>query len=232
MGLLDRISRLVRANVNEILDSAEDPEKTLNQLLRDMESDLSEGRERAIEMVAQEKVLQREFEDADRLASDWESKAKLAVDAGKNDLAREALKRRRDNLRLAEVYEQQLEAQRRTVTLVNGQLRQLRAKYEMTLGQRDALIARIRSAKAIDETSKALGSFDPIDPTSELDRMERRIRETEAKAEARLDMQEESIEAQFAELEDPEIELELEALKLGLPSDQASTALDTGGESG
>src|SRR5689334_19684273 len=141
MGLIDRITTLARANINDLLDRAEDPEKMLNQILRDMESNIRQAREQVAAMIAQEKEIEADYAKAQKLSADWGDKAKRAVDAGKDDLAREALRRKRDNDETAEVYSSQLGTQEQTVTKLKQQLQALESKYQSTLGQRDILIA-------------------------------------------------------------------------------------------
>ena len=156
--------------------------------------------------------------------------AQRAVEAGKDDLAREALRRRRDNEDNARVYEQQLQIQQQTVEKLKSQLRQLEAKYQATLSQRDSLIARQRRARAQQQVAESLTAFSPLDPSSELERMERRIRSGEAQAMAAIEMGDESYDAQFRELdEDVDIEAELAALKAGTASVQQLPAGSTTG---
>ncbi len=223
MAIMDRLSRLVRANVNEMIDRAEDPEKMIDQILRDMQSGMTTARAQVASMIAQEKELEADEEETSRLALEWEGKARRAVDAGKDDLAREALRRKRDNEENAAVYGRQLKAQEQVVDKLKSQLSQLEAKYQSTLSQRDSMIARQRRARAQTQVSETLSNFAPWDPTSELDRMERKIRGQEAQAAAVTEMSEDSFDAQFHELDyDDDVERELAALKGG------NTALGTG----
>lgn len=216
MGIMDRLSRLIRANINDLIDSAEDPEKMLNQILRDMESTIAQARKQVQEMIVQQKLLEADRDEARRLAQEWGLKAKRAVDAGKDDLAREALRRKRDNEANAQVYEQQVQTQLHVVAKLREQLRQLEAKYQATLSRRDTLIARHRAARATAQVAETLVTFSPLDPTADLDRMERKIRASEAKAAALVEMSVDTVESQFLELEDPEIEAELAMLKAGI----------------
>lgn len=216
MAIMDRLSRLVRANVNEMIDRAEDPEKMIDQILRDMQSGMTTARAQVASMIAQEKELEADEEETRRLALEWEGKARRAVDAGKDDLAREALRRKRDNEENAAVYGRQLKAQEQVVDKLKAQLSQLEAKYQSTLSQRDSMIARQRRARAQTQVSETLSNFAPWDPTSELDRMERKIRGQEAQAAAITEMSEDSFDAQFHELDyDDDVERELAALKGG-----------------
>ena len=223
MGIMDRMSRLIRANVNDMIDRAEDPEKMLDQILRDMQSNMTTARAQVAAMIAQEKELEADLNETRQLAAEWGQKAQRAVEAGKDDLAREALRRKRDGEENARVYEQQLQVQESTVEKLKSQLRQLDSKYQATLSQRDTLIARQRRAKAQRQVAQSLTVFSPLDPTSELDRMERRIRGAEAQAAAITEMGDESFEAQFRELDqDQDIEAELAALKSGIGGTSAA----------
>jgi phage shock protein A len=160
-----------------------------------------------------------------KLSAEWQKKAERAVGAGKDDLAREALRRKKDNDENAAVYEQQLNVQEQAVTKLKSQLTQLEAKYQTTLSQRDSLITRQRRAAAQKKVTASLSTFSPMDPSADLERMERKIRSNEAQAAAELEMQDTSIDAQFSELDyDTTIEDELAKLKAA----QNPAALTTG----
>ena len=133
MGILDRLSRLVRANVNDMLDRAEDPELMLDQILRDMESNIQLARGQVASMIAQDKELQADLKEVQDLSQEWQTKASRAVEAGKDDLAREALRRKKDNDESATLYQQQLTAQSQTVDKLKSQLAALESKYQSTL---------------------------------------------------------------------------------------------------
>ncbi len=108
MGIFDRISRLLRANVNDLLDNAEDPEKMLDQLIRDMNEEIRRARSQVAAMIAQEKELAADKAEADRLSAEWQRRAELAVDQARDDLAREALRRKRVSEETARVYGEHL----------------------------------------------------------------------------------------------------------------------------
>ena len=111
MGILDRISTILRANINDMLDKSEDPEKMLEQILRDMESQIGEARGAVATMIAQEKELKVDMEENERLTTEWERKAELALTRDQEDLAREALKRKNQYATNAVTYRHQWEAQ-------------------------------------------------------------------------------------------------------------------------
>ncbi len=232
MGILDRMSRLVRANVNDIIDRAEDPEKMIDQIIRDMQTNITDARRQVAAMIAQEKELDADLRENKQLSDEWAAKAKRAVDAGKDDLAREALRRKRDSDENLAVYEQQHEVQVQTVGKLKSQLAALESKYQTTLSQRDALIARKRRADAtrqiVSQSATAVSSLtNGLDATGELKRMEDKIRSSESEAAAYSEMQDESMDAQFRELDyDVDIEKQLDALKGG--SSAVAGALDSG----
>jgi phage shock protein A len=232
MGVIDRMSRLVRANVNDLLDQAEDPEKMIDQIIRDMESNIADARKQVAAMIAQEKELEYDRDETQKLADAWGDKAQRAVEANKDDLAREALRRQKDYADNAALYDQQLVAQKEAVTKLKSQLSQLEAKYDQTRSQRDSLVARQKRARAQAKVAGSLSSadFSSMDPSADLDRMERKIRGQEAQTAAMLEMQDDSIDAQFAELDyDSDIEERLAALKASVqPSAEIPAKVDTG----
>jgi phage shock protein A len=214
MGIIDRVSTLLRANINDLLDRAENPEVMIDQILRDMESGIGDARRQVASMIAQEKELEMDLGETEKLATAWRDKAKRAVGAGKDDLAREALRRQKNNEENAKLYSEQLAVQEQAVTKLKSQLGQLESKYQSTLSQRDAMIARQRRARAQRQVAEAMGQLSPIDPSGDLERLERKIRQDEARAAAMIELEDTSLDAQFAELDyDADIENELEALK-------------------
>jgi phage shock protein A len=214
MGIFDRVSRLLRANVNDALDNAEDPEKMLDQLIRDMTEELRGARGQVAAMIAQEKELASDKAESDRTVAEWQRRAELAVAQNKDDLAREALRRKRDADENARVYGDQLVAQQQTVTRLKNQLQDLENKLDQMQSKRDALIARSRRAKAQQQVSETISNLPNGNAASEFERFERRIRTTEAKAAASSEVAELSNDDEFAKLDqDFGVEDELAALK-------------------
>lgn len=214
MVILERINNILRANINDLLDRAEDPEKMLDQILRDMEAAIRDAKAQVAEMIAQEKMIRRDMEHSQELADEWTRKAELAVKNGKDELALEALKRKKDHQGHAEVYRQQWEAQKAGVEKLKDELEQLESKYNEARRKKDVLIARRKRAAAQAQVVQMAERLTSIDYGAELDRMERRILQEEARAEATAELAEESIEEQFAALEtDEELQQELAALK-------------------
>lgn len=214
MGILDRMSRLIRSNVNEMIDQAEDPEKMLNELLREMQTNIREARTQVANMIAQEKQIEAELADAQRDAREWERKAELAITRDREDLAREALRRKQDAEEIATVYATQLSSQEEMVEKLKSQMKVLERKYEEAESKREVLIARHRRAQAQQRMTETFSTLPDMSAMSELERMEKRILTDEARADAMQEMETDSVEWKFAELEsDDDVEQELQALK-------------------
>jgi len=229
MGILDRMSRIIRANINDMLDQAEDPELMLNELLREMQSSMRQARVEVANMIAQEKEVEAELAEAQRDSSEWGKKAELAVVHGREDLAREALRRKRDAESIAEVYQHQLATQQELVTKLRQQLRVLDAKYNEAESKRTQLIARHRASQAQKRVQETFSSLPDLSAMSEMDRMEKRIRSEEARTAALAEMETSSMEWEFAELEtDQDLEFELMELKARVGGDDPAGRLGSG----
>lgn len=214
MGILDRMSRLIRANLNDMIDRAEDPEKMLNELMREMQANIREARTQVANMIAQEKQVEAEMLEAQKESKEWERKAELALTRGKEDLAREALRRKKDAEETAAVYEHQLDTQREMVEKLKSQLKVLERKYNEAESKRDLLIARHRRAQAQKRITETFATLPDMSAMSELERMEKRILADEAQADALQELETDTVEWQFMELEaDDDVEAELAALK-------------------
>ncbi|HEV8635985.1 MAG TPA: PspA/IM30 family protein [Chloroflexota bacterium] len=215
MGIFDRLSMLVRSNVNDLLDRAENPEKTLDQLIRDMADAINKAKGQVAETIAQKNLIEEDVNEARKLSDEWGKKAELAVRRGSDDLAREALRRQRDYTANAQVYEQQLDTQQQVVDKLKSDLQALQVKYEDVVRNRQVLISRHRTAQAQQQVQKTAAAMAGIDPTSELHRMEDKIRLEEARARAAGELNESSLDRRFAELGsgDDEVEDDLAALK-------------------
>ncbi len=215
MGILDRMSTILRANINALLDQAEDPEKTLDQIIRDMADAIGQARGQVAEMIAQEKLMEADLERNQNLAREWGGKAELAVSRGAEDLAKEALRRKIDFDRNAQAYTGQLQAQQDVVTKLKHDLEQLEQKYEGAIRNREQLIARHKRAVAQQKVAQTAAQLTGMDPTSELARMEERIRLEEARAAAISEVNARpGVDDRFAALEhDSELDRQLEDLR-------------------
>ena len=214
MGILDRTSQILRANINDLLNHAEDPEKLLNQILRDMEDAIKEGQSQVAEQIAQEKMIQSDLDAAKQGSADWGKKAELAVSKGVDDLAREALHRQGDFTAQADIYQKQLDAQHQAVQKLKSDLAALRSKYEDARRNKDMLVTRAKRATAQQKIASASAKISSVDYSSDLAHMERRIQEQEARAATTDEMQTTSVDEQFKKLGDADsVEQKLADLK-------------------
>jgi phage shock protein A len=219
MGVAKRLARLIRATTNHLLDRAEHPERLLEQVIRDMEAELATARLQTRNMIAQEKELQAELAAAESATKTWAGKAETAVAAGRDDLARLALRRKRDSAEITRVYQEQLDAQRAAVTRLKDQLRQIESQYQSARSRKDVMVARHRRARA----TESVFQHQSLDTAAqELDRAGRKIRAAEARAAATEEMATGSLDAQFLALEDPELERELRDIKARLAGSDAT----------
>lgn len=214
MGIFDRISQITRANINDMLTRAEDPEKMLNQILRDMEDSIRQGEAQVAEQIAQEKLIQADLDDAKRKSNEWGQKAELAVSKSSDDLAREALRRQTDYSAHAEIYQKQLDVQHQAVEKLKSDLAALEDKYDDARRNKDLLITRAKRASAQQQITATSAKLSAVDYSSDLAQMERRIQEQEARAAAGEEMRSSTTDEKFSKLgADSEIEQKLTALK-------------------
>ncbi len=214
MGIFDRMSQILRANINDLLIRAEDPEKMLNQILRDMQDAIEKGQAQVAEQIAQEKMMQADLETAKRNQEDWGKKAELAVSKGMDDLAREALRRQNDYASQIDLYQKQVDVQHQAVQKLKADLAALEVKYNDARRNKDALIARAKRTAAQQQIATASTKLAAVDYSSELSQMERRIQEQEASVSASEELHRTATDEQFKKLgEDDDIEQKLAALK-------------------
>lgn len=214
--VFDRISNIIRANINDMLDGAEDPEAMLNQILRDMNDALRQADSDIADQIAQQKMLEGDLDAAKRNAAAWEAKSELAVSKNRDDLAREAIIRTNDYNEQVAIYEKQLEAQRAAVIELKSKRDLLKTKYDQARRNKENLVARARAAQAKSKMTKASAQATTADYSSELDRMERKIREQEARADADEEVADgkSSVDDEFEKLgDDQQVEDQLAALK-------------------
>lgn len=182
--VFDRISTIIRANINDMLDSAEDPEAMLNQIIRDMNEALRQADSDIADQIAQQKMLEGDLDASTHSQKQWQSKAELAVNKSRDDLAREALLRVNDYTEQSSIYSKQLEGQKQAVTELKSKRDQLKSKYDQALRNRDNLVARARAAQAKSKITQVGVQAHSTDYASELERFERKIRHQEARADA------------------------------------------------
>ncbi len=215
-NIIDRVTNILRANINDALDRAENPEAMLNQIIRDMQDALRVADSDIAEQIAEEKMIQSDLETAKQNAAAWQQKAELAVSKGADDLARQALERVNDYNDQITVYQKQLDAQSHAVAELKTKRDQLQEKYEAAVRNKDMLISRAKRAQAQQRMTEMSARAAKTDYGSELERMERRIEQAEARSEAQAEVAEShtSLDDQFKKLEsDQRVEQQLADLK-------------------
>ena len=219
MGIFSRLKTLISSNVNDMISKAEKPEKMLNQLLIDMNEQLIESKKAVAMAIADEKKLEREAANQAAQAQEWERKAMLAVNAGKDDLAKEALLRKQEYEKAAGEYQKQWQAQKASVDQLKNSLRELQSKIEEAQRKKNLLVARAKRAEAqqkiqntISNVSGNRSAFDAFD------RMAAKVDQMEAQADAEKELQDfssnTSLEKRFAELEKSDSSADIMLLEL------------------
>ena len=229
MGIFGRLGTLLKSNVNDAISKAEDPEKILNQLILDMKDQLIEAKKQVAVAIADEKRLKKQLDNELHMAREWEKKAMMAVRAGRDDLAKEALRRKSEHDDIAAQYNAQWEAQKAAADKLRESLRQLNNKIEEAGRKKNLLIARKKRAEAQQQIQNTMSSLSDTSAFDTFDRMASKIDQMEAEAEASAELVSDisgtALENQFANLEaDKGADAELEALKAKMGMGAASTS--------
>ncbi len=184
MGVFQRLSDLLKANVNDLIDRAEDPEKMVKQIIIDMQTELAKATQNYGKAKASERLAEKKYLDAQKVSADWESKAKAALAKGDQDLAKQALARKvkadEDLANYKEMYES-ISAQ---TDAIGDQVEVLKSKLEEAKSRQAMLIARSQMADTQKSLAKAAGSFDPNSSFDKFQRMEDKVMRKEAEAAA------------------------------------------------
>ncbi len=212
VGLLDRVRDIIRANVGDIVNRAEDPEKALDQMIADMNENLVKVRQAAALAIAAQNRLQAEYEQRLKAVQDWQRRAELAVDRGDDDLARQALTKKLQYQHEADQLRASVEAQSSHLDELRSSVQALEARIQQTIVQRNQLIARYRTAQVSQKLDQELAKTGDV--TSILGRLEAKTVDAEAQAAAYHELSRDSLEERFAQLEQgSSVEDELAALK-------------------
>jgi len=231
MGFFDRLGRLVRANANAALSAAEDPVKILDQSVADMQADLVKLRQAVATAIASQKRIQNQADQAEAQAKTWYERAELALKKGEEDLAREALGRRKTCQDTATALQGQLQSQCGQVDQLKKSLVQLESKIAEAKTKKDMLKARAQAAQAQEQLQSAVGSLGTNSAMAAFEQMEEKVQALEARSQAAAELAGADLESQFAALEGaPEVDSELEALKGKLSGSSEAPSLPAGAE--
>jgi len=232
-SIFGRIAQLTRANINALLDQAEDPALMLDQMVRDYTNSIAEAESAVAQTIGNLRLLEQDHAEDVAAAADWERKALAAsnkadqlrtsgnaADADKFDaLAKVALGKQISSEKEAKDAEPTIGSQTVVVDKLKAGLTGMRSKLDQLDSKRNELVARSKTAAAQSQVADALGSMDVLDPTSEIGRFEDKVRREEAKVLGQQELAASSLDAQFEGLEDldqqTEVDARLAALKLG-----------------
>jgi Phage shock protein A (IM30), suppresses sigma54-dependent transcription len=231
--ILGRVGQLLRANINSMLDGAEDPEKMLDQLVRDFTNNMSEAEDAVAQTIGNLRMVEDDAKEAHDAAADWGNKAVAASkkadelraagntsDADKFDsLAKLALGRQISFENQVKTFDTQIAQQTALVDQLKDGLNKMRVRRDELVQKRDELVARAKMAKAQTQVQTTLKNVSVMDPTSELSQYEEKVRRQEAMAQGMAEVNADSVDEQFASLQGDEdaaeVDARLAALKAG-----------------
>ncbi|MEB3337238.1 MAG: PspA/IM30 family protein [Leptolyngbyaceae bacterium] len=225
MGLLDRISRVIRANINSLVGQAEDPEKILEQAVLDMQEELIQLRQAVAQAIATQKRTERQYAQAHSTAEEWYRRAQLALQKGDDNLAREALTRRKSYEETAQAMKTQLGPQGEIVAKLKQNMMALEGKISEARTKKDLYVARARSAKASQQINEMMGRVGTGTALSAFERMEQKVLNLEAQSEAIAELGTDDLTKRFAALEGgDDVDDELAAMKAQMLSGTEESA--------
>ena len=189
MGIFDRLSTMLRSNINDLISRAENPEKMLNQLITDMKSQLAKAKQQVASAIADEKKLQADAESMRKQSEDWERRAMLAVQEGRDDLAKQALLRYNEALQGAQQLHETWVKHKAETESLKGSLRSLNDKIEEAKRKKNILIARARRAEAQQRIQETMSGMSDKSAFESFERMTEKIENQERKAIASAELQ-------------------------------------------
>ena len=214
MGLLERVGTLIRANLNDMIDRAEDPEKMIKQVILDMENQYLQVKTQVAVSIADQHILGKKQKEQGDAAQDWMRKAEIAVDKGQDDLARAALDRYQTGIRLTQSFQEQVNDQRVQVETLKTALLKLEQKLEEAKSKRELLLARHRRGIALNKAVRAQVAVGDGSNSATFDRLKARVNHTEATASAEVELLADDVAEKLNRLDrDSEVERLLEDLK-------------------
>lgn len=214
MGLFARIGRMIRSNVNAMLDAAENPEKTLEQLIKDMQDNYRQAKEQVAQAMVDQRRIEKKVTELKDEATGWKSKATLAVTRGDDGLAKAALLRYKTNMDLVTQYEKEQERQHQAVESLKAGLTSLEMKIEDAKRKKKVLLTQKRIAETKMQLSTTVNEVKETDAFAEFDRIATKIEDMELKSGVMLELSGEPAKDEIKLLEaTSDVDLELEKLK-------------------
>ena len=201
MALLERVSTLVRANLNDLIDQAEDPEKMIKQVIVDMQNQLLQVKTQVAIAIADQHVLEKKRQEHADKEAEWIRKAEMAVDKKQDDLARAALERSMTYKQMHDSFEQQVADQKTQVENLKSALRKLEQKLAEAQSKCDLLIAQHRRTRALGKASAAQLAVGDTSSAATFDRMRSKVHREEAVSQATAELLADDVDDRFAAME-------------------------------
>ena len=216
-SIFGRIAQLAKANINALIDAAEDPQKMLDQMVRDYTNNIVEAEAAVAQTIGNLRLLEQDHAEDLRDADEFRAAGDTANADKFDNLAKIALGKQMQAEREAKAAEPQIASQTQVVEQLKDGLTKMRAKLDELKSKRDELNARQKTAAAQSQVNDALKAFDVMDPTSEVSRFEEKVRREEARVQGQQELAASSLDAQFNDLEElgrqSELDARLAALK-------------------
>ncbi len=184
VGVFERLRNLLRMNLNAAMEKAEDPVKALGLIVEDMRKEIGAARKRVADSITHEKLVKRQFEDAEQEAIQWAERAETAVRSDRDDLAREALAKKAKAAERAASLGPQWESLRARNVKLKSELAAMDERYQDVLRKKEVMVAKVKVAEAQSATASTAPAIFSEESTTMLDRAEEKVRMMEAKAEA------------------------------------------------
>jgi phage shock protein A len=214
MALLERVSALIRANLNDLIDRAEDPQKMLKQVILDMQNQMLQVKTQVAIAAADEHLLRKKQKENEDKHAEWMRKAELAVDKKQDDLARAAIERGMGYKNLARDFGEEIEHQKTQVDNLRSAMRKLEQKLTEAQAKSELLIAKHRRSRALTKASQARMAAHDESKMGTFDRMKNKVHSEEAMGQAMAEMANDNVEEKLDSLgRNDEIERLLADLK-------------------
>jgi phage shock protein A len=214
MALLDRVSALIRANLNDLIDRAEDPQKMLKQVILDMQNQMLQVKTQVAIAIADEHLLRKKQKENQDKNTEWMRKAELAIDKQQEDLARSALERAVGYRDLAQNFGEEIDHQKAQVDHLRDAMRKLEQKLSEAQAKSELLLAKHRRSRALTKASQARMAATDETKMGTFDRMKNKVHSQEAMGQALAEMASDNVEEKLASLDkDDEIERLLKDIK-------------------
>lgn len=188
MGIFQRLSDLLKSNINDLIDKAEDPEKMVKQIILDMQKELNKSTQALGKAVASERMAEKQYQNSQQISADWESKAKAALAAGNTELAKKALAKKVKADEDTASYKEMYETISKQTADIKEQVETLKSKLDEAKSRQAMLIARSQMTDTQKNLAKSVGGFDASSSTEKFNRMEEKIIRKEAEADAFADI--------------------------------------------